>query len=110
MNASWLAVSCLKELITPVTETLIAVSRLLGVGSSQVFDPLDKQVFVFLQKKKLPEHDVGLVEALALQPLASPVLLLDPNCTVFSLFPRSLMGFTHRVSASSYSTSLGGLA
>ena len=88
MNASWLAVSCLKELITPVTETLIAVSRLLGVGSSQVFDPLDKQVFVFLQKKKLPEHDVGLVEALALQSLTEDVS--DPGQVRHCLLPHGL--------------------
>ena len=62
--------SYLEELITPVTETLITVSRLLVVGPGQVFDPLHEEVFIFLQKKELPENDVGLVEALALQPLA----------------------------------------
>ena len=80
--------SDLEELITPVTETLIAVSRLLGVGPSQVFDPLDKQVFIFLQEKELPEHDVGLVEALALQSLAEDVS--DPRQVRHCLLPHGL--------------------
>ena len=84
-----LAVSHLEELITPVTETLVTVSGLLGVGPRHVFDPLYKEIFVFLQKQELPEDDVGLVEALALEPLAEDVA--DPGQVRDGLF-------THRLS------------
>ena len=80
--------SDLEEFITPVTETLITVSGLLGVGPRQVFDPLHEQVFIFLQKKKLPEHHVGLVEALALQSLAEDVS--DPSQVRHCLLPHGL--------------------
>merc|ERR1719234_2649092 len=63
----------LEELITPVRKALVAVSRLLGVGTSKVLDPLDKEVFVLLQKQELPEHNIRLVETLAAQPLSQHI-------------------------------------
>merc|ERR1719219_1454840 len=57
----------LEELITPVRQALVTVSTLLGISSGQILDPFHEQILVLLQEKKLPQHDVSHIEALALQ-------------------------------------------
>ena len=41
--------------------------------STSYLDPLNEQLLVLLQQEELPQHDVGLVESLALEPLAKDV-------------------------------------
>ena len=59
----------LKELVTPVTETLVTVCCFLAVCSSQVLDPLHEQILVLLEQQELSQHHVRLVKSLALQSL-----------------------------------------
>ena len=77
----------LQELITPVSETLAAVrglkvttknmnrpknvdDYLLLVCPGQVFDPLLKQILVFLEKQKLAKNEVRLVKSLGVEALS----------------------------------------
>ena len=70
------AFSGLEEFFVPVTETLIAVSCSLLVGS-KFLHPLFKFVLVFLHHQKLRENIFGFFEALALQLLTEN--LPDPS-------------------------------
>eukprot|EP00092_Neocalanus_flemingeri_P107340 GFUD01137781.1.p1 GENE.GFUD01137781.1~~GFUD01137781.1.p1 ORF type:complete len:105 (+),score=13.93 GFUD01137781.1:136-450(+) len=63
----------LQKLVTPVTQALVAICRLLSVCSSQILDPLHKQILVFLQQKELSQHYICLVKPLAFQPLAQHI-------------------------------------
>ena len=60
----------LEELVTPVTEALVAVGGLLVVGSGEVLYPFNEQVLVLFEEEELTEDNVGLVKSLALEPLA----------------------------------------
>lgn len=58
MVSSW--AHNLQELLTPVVQTLITVTRLLGVCIAGVLHPFFEQLRVFLQYQVLSEHCVGL--------------------------------------------------
>lgn len=52
--------SCLKKFVAPVGEALVTVTGLLRICTGRVFEPINKQVLVFLQDKKLAKNNIGL--------------------------------------------------
>jgi len=49
-----------KSRSSPVWEALVAVCGLLGVGTREVLQPLNKEILVLLQQQKLPKDHVSL--------------------------------------------------
>jgi hypothetical protein len=48
---------------------VVAVVGLLAVGACVALEPVDEEILVFLQDRKLSKNDVSLVKAFGLQPL-----------------------------------------
>ena len=51
-----------QEFIAPVVQALVAVSCLLGIGSSGIFQPIDKKFLVLLEDQELSKYNIGLEE------------------------------------------------
>jgi hypothetical protein len=50
-------IKCSQKLITPIRQTLIAITWLLCICSTYIFHPVLKQFFVLLQYQKLSQHN-----------------------------------------------------
>jgi len=78
----------LQEFIAPVTQALVAVSRLLSVGTGKVLDPFNKQILVLLEEQELTKDGVRLVETLGFQAFAEDIS--DSSQVGHGLLPHGL--------------------